>query len=123
MIAGMPGGRQLAVRLSSAFAAWRTWAWALAAYSGVREGLAAAPDTPRAPGRAAGAAPGAPRPVPPPPPPKAVSQTPLKSGSLAKAAHSAGVGAWRVTFWAHAAGPQVSEAAKSPKRILPMCPI
>src|SRR6187549_2987708 len=66
----------------------------------------AAPPAPRAAPAAPGAAaPGAPAPraAPPPPPPR--SQTPLKSGNLARAAQSAGVGALVTNCWAVATNP------------------
>src|SRR6185436_7168295 len=95
MMPGMPGGRKLAVALSSGGGAAAA-ATLIASYFGVNDG----PPRPRAP--APGAAPRAgalPRPPagaavaprPPPPPPR--SHTPLKSGNLASALHSAAVGA------------------------------
>ena len=78
MIPGMPGGRQLAVSLSSGGAARNAFRFASAA--GVSDGLD-------------GAAPAAPA-------ERVASQTPVKSGSLASAAQSAAVGALGVNFWA-----------------------
>src|SRR5437773_4315871 len=94
MIPGIPGGRQLAVSLSSRPAA--RIASLLAAYAGVSDGPAGAP-APRLP--AAGAAPRF------PPPPKPTSQTPVKSGSLAMASQSATVGALGGAFCPDAAEP------------------
>src|SRR5579863_6473731 len=118
MMPGRPGGKQFAVRFSSAVRGGS--AFALAAYSGVSDGPprpapprpparppapAAAPTAagvaapPRAP---AGAAPGAAAPgaaARPPPPPPPASQTPVKSGSFASASQSAGVGALRTNLW------------------------
>src|SRR5262245_38110328 len=95
MMPGMPGGRQLAVWLSSGGGAPAAAAL-MASYFGVNDGpprpLAPAPGAaPRAgalPRPPAGAA-AAPR--PPPPPPR--SHTPLKSGSLERAFQSAAAGA------------------------------
>src|SRR5215831_1612216 len=102
MMLGMPGGRQLADGLSSGLG-WLASSWALAAYAGVSEGAVIPPVTPPAPGGA-------------------TSQTPLKSGSFARAAQSAAAGAGRVAFCATDRGPKISEAAIIPNRILPMCP-
>src|ERR1700733_1634274 len=103
MMPGRPGGKQFAVRFSSA--AGGGVAFALAAYSGVSDGPPrpapprppARPPPPRAPAAGPGVAPvagaalvgaaagAAARPPPPPP----VSQTPVKSGSFAIASQSA----------------------------------
>src|SRR6266498_2583902 len=87
MMPGMPGGRQFAVWLSSGAAASN--AFFFSAYSGVRDG----PD-----GRPRG------------PAPSVTSHTPLKSGSLARAAQSAAAGAFRGNSWALARRPPDAEA-------------
>ena len=134
MMPGMPGGRQFAAWLSSGGLA--NDAALLAAYSGVSDGPpprpAAAPPPP--PLRAAPAA-GAPAPrfpaaapasgdgAPParaPPPPPPVSQTPVKSGSLASAVQSAGAGAFAVERCANASEPaaDASPTTTNPMHIL-----
>src|SRR6266516_6171559 len=99
MIPGIPGGRQLAVSLSSRPLARS--ASLLAAYSGVSDGpeFGASPrDAPAAP-------------------PNGTSQTPVKSGSLARAAQSAAAGARLVGFWATATEAIAAEASTtSPNR-------
>src|SRR5215471_15194304 len=100
MMAGMPGGKQFAVSFSSARG---VGAFAFAAYAGVRDGADGTAPRPAPPGAA---------PRPPPRPPGAVSQTPLKSGSLAIADQSAAVGAFRTGFWAAANGANSNEAAR-----------
>src|SRR5215831_15884919 len=100
IIAGMPGGKQLAVSFSSARGCG---VLAFAAYAGVRDGAAGTAPRPAAPGAV---------PRPAPLPPGAVSQTPLKSGSLAIADQSAAVGAFRTGFWPAANGANTNEAAR-----------
>ena len=73
MMPGMPGGTQLAVSLSSRPSDCSSFRFAAAA--GVSDGPC-----------------GAPRPRPPPPPPGPISQTPVKSGSLASVDQSVAVG-------------------------------
>src|ERR1700730_16316397 len=101
MMPGIPGGRQLAAGPSSGGLARA--AALFAAYSAVRAGA-----DPR------------PAPRPPRPPRGAVSQTPVKSGSLARAAQSAAAGALVVMLCATATEPsaaEASEAAASAKKI------
>src|SRR5581483_302123 len=104
---GKPGGRQLADSLSPAGVA--ASALAFAAYSGVREGCGRG-------ARARGAAGAAPRPATRGGPPIMTSQTPVKSGSLARAVQSSAVGGLRVNFSAAMSGAAAKKAANNAGR-------
>src|SRR2546422_11733482 len=81
MMPGIPAGRQLAASVSSGAAA--RYAFLFASDAGVSDGLdGGAAAAPREPGL--------------------TSHTPVKSGSFARAAQSAAVGALGVNFWARA---------------------
>src|SRR5262245_23166308 len=124
MMPGIPGGRQFAVSLSSRGGALAAAARS-ASYFGVKDG----PPRPPPPPPRGGAA--VPRPPagaafwfarwPPPPPPPPLSQTPLKSGSLARPAQSEAVGALYIACCASAENPTanaINPPHASGKRIL-----